>query len=139
MLEDHQRAAMIANEPNVSWHHFVRSRFEARREHRKKGTSVAVEIERVELPSPVHADLTGIMEHASGGSLPVVVRFTGTLYLEARDVLIEPEQNRGASERYSGRFSENGRVLTLQLHSPGGAGPKQLHLVHEAPAKDLFG
>ncbi len=130
---------MRVNEPNASWHHFVRSRFEARLLRRRDSISVAIDIQRVELGSAVHADLAGVMEHSSGSSLPVVTPFTGTLDLESRELLMEQEQRTGDASRYAGRFSENGRVLTLRAQGGAGFGPGEIHLIHEATRRELFG
>lgn len=137
MLEDHQRAARMSNEGNATWHSFVRSRFVGRRSDRSGTTSVTIDIQSASLESSSHAELQGLLEYSADTALPVVFEFIGTLDLETREVLIDNHEN-SPERRYSGRFSENGRVLELTLQAPGKAQAKQLHLIHEPTIGELF-
>ncbi|MHA3774579.1 lysozyme inhibitor LprI family protein [Verrucomicrobiota bacterium sgz303538] len=137
MLEDHQRAARMSNEGKATWHNFVRSRFVGQRSDRNGTTSVTIDIQSVSLESSSHAELQGLLEYSADSALPVVFEFIGTLDLETREVLIDNHEN-NPERRYSGRFSENGRVLELRSREPGKAQAKQLHLIHEATISELF-
>ena len=132
MLEDHQRAALMPNAANVTWAHFVQARFVA--EDRK--TAFAVEIQEVALQSPIHASVKGMLEHGSRGSLPVVLEFTGTLDLESRELTIRDLSH---TQTYAGRFSENGRVLTVESTTRGRGTARPMYLIHEGTRQELFG
>jgi hypothetical protein len=132
MLEDHQRAALMPNTANLTWAHFVRARFVA--EDRK--TAFAVEILEVALQSPIDATVKGMLEQGARGSLPVVYEFLGTLDLESRELTIRDQAD---AQSYAGRFSENGRVLTLELTTGGRGTGRPMHLIHEGTRQELFG
>ena len=138
MLEDHERAAMMPNEGNTTWHYFIRSRFIGCENERAGGTSLAVDITNATLESPSHAAITGLLEYSTNSSLPVVFSFAGIVDLETREVRIDDSQSENPARSYTGSFSENGRRLTLRLHMPGKTPSKQLHLVHEATLAELF-
>ena len=67
--------------------------------------------------------------------MPVVFECSGTVDLETGDILIH-ESNRG-EKSYRGRFSENGRVITLCSVSATGHKSKPFHLVHEGTLTQL--
>ena len=138
MLEDHQRAAMMTNEGNVTWHQFVRSRFIGQRSNRSD-TFLTVDIQGVSLQSSSHAVLQGLLEYSADSSLPVVFEFVGTLDLDSREVLIHSGQEDNPERSYEGRFSENGRVLELRMRTPGKSRSKPLHLINETTIRELFG
>ncbi|MEP6668309.1 MAG: hypothetical protein ABJF10_04105 [Chthoniobacter sp.] len=117
MLQPHQRAAQIPNEPGVSWLAFLGGRFV------EASGDFAVVVQRM-AQSPTHSDLEGLIELSSGGSLPVVYAFTGVLKLEFREISL---QQTHPEKRWDGQLSENGRVMTL--HEAGRT--KAIHLVHE--------
>ena len=122
MLEDHQRATQIPNDPGVAWHHFLVGRFIGLLADRK--TALALTIQTVEQRSEIHAVLVGLIELSVGRALPVVTEFTGELNLESREISV----HQSSSDRhYSGHFSENGRVIILR----GNGQSKPIYLVHE--------
>ena len=137
MLELHQRAARIANAPNVAWHHVLRSRFAGPRPAREGGGGLAVVVQSIVQQSDTHAELRGSVEYFSDPSLPIVFEFVGTLHIETRELsLHEPRPNQ--PERiYSGQLSENGRVLTLRVHLAEGRAAKPFHLIHEGTLAEL--
>ncbi len=137
MLELHQRAAWIANGPNVAWHHFLRSRYTGRRPARDGMTGVAVVIQTIVQQSESHADLGGWMEYFSDPSLPIVFEFTGTLQLETREFSIHEPHSNQPERTYSGQLSENGRVMTLRALLPGSGAAKPFHLIHEGTLAEL--
>lgn len=139
MLEDHERAARMPNEGNVTWHHFVRSRFAGQVSRKGGGTFLAIDVQSVALVSYLDAELRGLLEYSTASALPVVFEFTGTLNLETRDVFIDSAHEGQPERRYAGSFSENGRVLTLRSCAPDEPPSKPLHLVHEGTAQELFG
>lgn len=124
MLEPHQRAALFPNEPGVQWHHFLVGRFIGPSPRAGKNTSLAVVTHTIEQQSSIHATLRGLLEVSSGDSLPIVSEFVGELNLETREISIHQAQS---DTHYTGRFSDNGRVLVLG--ETGGS--KSAHLVHE--------
>lgn len=138
MLEDHERAAMMPNEGNITWHYFIRSRFIGREMERAGRTSLTVDITTATLESHSHVAISGLLEYSTSSSLPVVFAFAGTVDLETREVRIDDGQSEYPARSYVGSFSENGRRLTLRLHVPGKTPSRQLHLVHEATLAELF-
>ena len=139
MLEDHERAARMPNETNVTWHHFVSSRFIGQASRKAGGTSLAIDIQSVALVSYLDAELRGLLEYSTTSALPVVFEFTGTLNLETRDVFINNAHEGDPERSYAGSFSENGRVLTLRSLAPGEPPSKPLQLIHEGTLQELFG
>lgn len=137
MLEDHKRAAMMPNEADVTWVRFVRSRFVGGQG--RGAASLTVDILAATQQSGSHAALAGLLEYATDASLPVVFEFVGTLDLETREVLLDDPCGDLSERSYSGRLSENGRVLTLRSRYPGKAHGKPLHLIHEDTRRDLLG
>jgi hypothetical protein len=137
MIEVHQRAARISNAPGVSWHTFVMSRFAGHMDSRAGDTSIAIEMQSATQPSSSHAELRGLFEYRVGASLPLVFEIVATLDLETREVRIDDAQ--GSEERsYTGRLSENGRVLSLRSRAPGKSTSKALHLVEESTRRELL-
>lgn len=130
MLEPHQRAALIPNDPGVSWHHFLRSRFASAPPAVAGRTSLAVVVQSLEQRSPFHAEWRGLVELASGSSLPVVSEFHGELNLETREFSLQQSQ---PERHYSGQISENGRVMVLQQSGQS----KAVHLVHDETLAEL--
>ena len=124
MIQPHQRAALIPNEPGVSWLSFLGARFV------EASGELAVAVQNMEQKSQGHFELTGLIELSSGGSLPVVYPFTGVLNLETREISIQQTQ---PAKHWSGPLSENGRVMTLL--EVGQAKP--VHLVHEPTLEQL--
>ncbi|RYH52646.1 MAG: hypothetical protein EON54_14355 [Alcaligenaceae bacterium] len=138
MLEDHQRAAMMPNPDNVTWHHFVRSRFVCNKQNETNATSLAIEIASASLESHSHASLSGLMELSANAALPVVYQFSGTLDLENREVRLDDGHPEHPERVYIGSFSTNGRVLTLRAHHSGKIPSKELYLIHEPTLMDLY-
>jgi hypothetical protein len=130
MLETHQRAAWLTNEPNVAWHHFLRSRFVGRLPARDGGAGFAVIVQAIEQQSAAHAELRGCVEYFSDPSLPVVFEFMGILQIETREFSIQKAQP-NQPRNYSGQFSENGRVLTLRARDAAHRDGNPFHLIHE--------
>ena len=124
MIEPHQRAALIPNDPGVSWAHLLRARFVGPFAQAGSGASLAIVVQAVAQRSQEHADLRGLVEVSSRSSLPVVFEFVGAVNLETREISIRQAQ---PDRIYGGHISENGRVMTLREagHS------KPIHLVHE--------
>lgn len=131
MLETHQRAAWITNEPHLAWYHFLQARFAGRLPTREGGTEIATAIHSLIQRSESHAELHGSMEYGSSIS-PVIYDFTGSLDLYSREIVIhEPHQNQ-PERQYTGQISENGRVMTLHITAPDGrVTSKPIYLVHE--------
>jgi hypothetical protein len=129
MLEPHQRAALIPNEPHVHWHSFLRGRFIGSLPERNK--TLAIALQAVEQQSPVHAAMRGWVELSSGGALPVVSEFAGVLSLETREVSLRQTQ---PDKEYTGQISENGRVMVLRVSGQA----KPIHLVHEETLAELL-
>lgn len=138
MLEDHERAAMMINEGNVTWHQFVQARFVNRQSNRKGHTSLSIDVQTVSQESHSHAALRGLLEYSTDSSLPIVFEFIGALDLDTRDVRIDDGHGNNPERSYEGRLSENGRVLTLRSRMPGKTQAKPLHLVHEGTVQELF-
>ena len=130
MLETHQRAAWFTNEPDVVWHHFLRSRFIGQLPAREGGAGFAVVVQTIEQQSESHAELRGCVEYFSGPSLPVVFEFVGILQIETRELSIQEAQP-NQPRNYAGQFSENGRVLTLRSRDAEQRAGKPFQLIHE--------
>ena len=139
MLAIHQRAAAIPNNPEIPWHHFIRSRFVGRLPERDRDASLAIAVHTVTQQSETHADLRGVMEYAVGSSLPVVFEFVGSLLLDTREISVQEQHLNQPVRNYSGQFSENGRVMTLRLHPADGKPSKQFHLTHKDTLDMLSG
>jgi hypothetical protein len=105
------------------------SRFTGQAPGAKSDASLALVVQMVSQQSATHAELSGLMEYGHGSSLPVVFECTGTVDLETRDLSIH-EANQG-ERSYVGRFSENGRVISLSSLLATGRKSKPFHLVHE--------
>jgi hypothetical protein len=135
MLEDHQRAAQIPNEPNVTWHQFLMARFVGGLPEGKAGAFLALAVQRITQQSATHAEIAGLLEYGSGASLPVVVECNGTIDLETRDISIH--ESTADPKSFVGRVSKNGRVITLHLSSGSGSKSKPVHLVHEETLAQL--
>ncbi len=131
MLEDHQRAARIANEPNVAWHHFLRSRFVGRSLVGDGETGFAVAIQAVAQQSEFEAELSGCVEYFSDPAFPVVFEFVGMLQIETREISIQETPLNRVPRNYAGQFSENGRVLKLRMLGAERSAGKAFHLIHE--------
>jgi hypothetical protein len=125
MLQPYQRAALIPNEPGVTWAHFLSTRFV------QSDGSFALVMQGIVQKSQAHCDLVGLIEISSGGSLPVIFTFQGVLNLESREISIHQAQPEKA---WSGQISTNGRVITL--FAAGQAKP--IHLVHEQTLEQLI-
>jgi hypothetical protein len=139
MLEDHQRAAQIANEPAVAWHHFLRSRFVGRLLAAGGETGFAVAVQAIAQQSEFEAELRGCVEYFSDPSFPVVFEFVGMLQIETREISIQETPLNRAPRNYAGQFSENGRVLTLRLLGAERSAAKAFHLIHEETLTALLG
>ena len=127
----------MANEPNVAWHHFLRSRFAGRLPAREGGAGVAVVVQAIVQQSETHAELRGCLEYFSDPSLPVVFEFVASLHVETREISIhEPHPNQ-PERTYSGQLSENGRVMTLRAILAEGRTSKPFHLIHEETLAEL--
>ncbi len=130
MLETHQRAAWLTNEPDVVWHHFLRARFVGQLPAREGGAGFAVVVQTIAQQSESHAELRGSVEYFSDPSLPVVFEFVGVLQIETRELSIQEAQP-NQPRNYAGQFSENGRVLTLRPRDAEQRAGKPFHLIHE--------
>jgi hypothetical protein len=139
MLALHKRAGWIANEPNVAWHHFLRSRFIGRVPDRDRIASLAVVVHTIAQQSESDAVLRGIMERSWDASVPVVFEFTGLLHLDARELSIEELHPNRPGRNYAGQLSENGRVMTLRELLADGGSSKAFHLIHEGTLALLSG
>src|SRR5688500_8066012 len=106
MLQDHERAALMANDANVPWHHFVASRVLGPPE--RGGRVLNLEVTAAAQASAAHAQFRGLLEYSTNSSLPVVLEFLGTIDLENREVRLEGAQNTDPAHSYVGSFSENG-------------------------------
>jgi hypothetical protein len=130
MIEPHQRAALIPNDPGVSWSHFLTARFAGAFPQAGRGATLAIVVQTVVPPIQGHAGVCGLVEVSSRSSLPVVYGFTGVLNLETREISIHQTQ---PDKIYTGQISENGRVMTLRE----AGGSKPIHLVHEETLAQL--
>lgn len=157
MLDIHQRAAWIENEPHIEWHHFLRSRFAGGLPGRG-GAELVVAVQTVVQQSEIQAELRGSMEYfPERGALPVVFDFVGSVQLDNREVILREMHSHGqavqlrapalqAQEQahdgriYAGQISENGRVMTLQAVAADGrtAQSKPFHLIHEDTLAELL-
>jgi hypothetical protein len=124
MFEPHQRAALMPNQPGVSWHHFLSGRFVGSLPQAGRDASLGIMVQSIEQQSQEHADIRGFLERSSGSSLPVVSEFVGVLNLESREISIHQAQ---PEKIYGGQISENGRVMVLRESGHS----KAIHLVHE--------
>jgi hypothetical protein len=131
MLDLHKRAGWVANDPNVAWHHFLRSRFTGRPPGRDRTASVTVLIHTIAQQSESDAGLRGLIEYTWDASVPVVFEFTGSLLPDTRELSIEELHPGQPGRIYSGQLSENGRVMTLREQLPGGGTSKAFHLIDE--------
>jgi len=127
MLEPHQRAAVIPNDPGVNWHSFIKSRFV---DASGEDPSLAIVVLNVAQQDQTLANLRGLVELSLGGSLPVVSEFAGVVNLESREISIHQTQPQGI---YAGQLSGNGRVMVLR--EAGQSTP--IHLVHEQTLAQL--
>jgi hypothetical protein len=125
MLQPHQRAALIPNDPGVNWPQFLGERFV------QSNGSFAIVAQSIVQKSQTHCELKGLIEISSNGALPVIFQFTGGLNLENREISILQVQPEKA---WSGNVSENGRVIVLREASKG----KPMHLIHEQTLEQLI-
>ena len=158
MLEIHQRAAWIENEPHVVWHHFLRSRFAGRLPGRGRASELVVAVQTVVQQSEIQAELRGSLEYfLEKGALPVVFDFVGSVQLDSREVILREMHSNGRAVQmrapapqsqeqeqdgriYAGQISENGRVMSLQAVAADGRTPKSkpFHLIHEDTLTELL-
>jgi len=124
MLLPHQRAALIPNDPGVTWPQFLGGRFV------ESDGSFAIVVQGVVQKSQAHCELNGLIEISSRGSLPVIFTFGGVLNLETREISIQQAQ---PEKLWDGQISENGRVM--ELREVGRAKP--IHLIHEQTLEQL--
>lgn len=137
MLENHQRAARIENAPNIAWHHFLQSRFLGRLPAREGGAELALVVQSIVQNSPTHAELRGCTEYGPSIS-PVIYEFAASLDIEAREIELREPHPHQPERNYAGQFSENGRVLTMQVVLPGGKTSKPFYLIHESTLADFL-
>ena len=130
MIEPHQRAALIPNDPGASWTQFLRARFVGPLSQAGRDASLAIVVQTIVQQSQEHAHLRGLVEVSSRSSLPVVFEFAGLLNLQTREVSIHQTQ---PDKIYDGQLSENGRVMTLREAGRS----KPMHLVHEETLAQL--
>jgi hypothetical protein len=130
MIEPHQRAALIPNDPGASWTQFLRARFVGPLSPAGRDASLAIVVQTIVQQSQEHANLRGLVEVSSRSSLPVVFEFAGVLNLQTREVSIRQTQ---PDKTYDGQLSENGRVMTLREAGRS----KPMHLVHEETLAQL--
>ena len=121
----------MPNNPDVLWHHFVRSRFIGRLPDRDREATLVVAVHTITQKDEAHAELRGMMEYAFDSSLPVLFGFTGSLLLDTREISIQEIHVNQPGRNYSGQFSENGRVMTLRSLSEKGKTSKPFHLIQE--------
>jgi len=132
MIQPHQRAALIPNDPGMNWLQFLTGRFvgSTARSAAGPGASLAIVVQAFGQQDLGNAGLRGLVEVSLRSSLPVVFEFTGALNLETREITIRQIQ---PDKIYSGQISENGRVMTLREAGH----PKPIHLVHEETLAQL--
>lgn len=130
MIQPHQRAALIPNDPRVSWTAFLGGRFVGALPSAGRDASLAIVPQALAHQDLQFAQLRGLVEVSSRSSLPVVFQFAAILNLETREITIRQAQ---PDKTYEGQLSENGRVMTLR--EPGQ--PKPIHLVHEETLAQL--
>jgi hypothetical protein len=130
MIQPHQRAALIPNDPRVSWTGFLGGRFVGALPTAGRDASLAIVVQAFAHQGPEHAQLRGLVEVSSRSSLPVVFEFAAVLNLETREITIRQAE---PDKTYEGQISENGRVMTLR--EPGR--PKPIYLVHEETLAQL--
>jgi len=158
MLDIHQRAAWIENEPHIEWHHFLRSRFAGRMPGRGSGSELVVAVQTIVQQSEIQAELRGSMEYfPERGALPIVFDFVGSVQLDSREVILREMHSHGQAVQlrapalqaqdqaqdgriYAGQISENGRVMSLQAVAADGRTPKSkpFHLIHEETLAELL-
>lgn len=134
MLDLHQRAAFLPTEPPLTWLSFLQSRFVGELRERGQAGTVALRIQSAQQQSETMAEVRGELEFASGGALPVVYGCAGLLNLASRELTLEDAK----SWSYGGRFSENGRVVSLERKSPEGARSKVFHLIESRTLAELL-
>jgi hypothetical protein len=134
VLELHQRAACRPTEPPLSWLDFVRARFLGELRQRGRSTTVAMTLQSAVLQSETVAEVRGALEFSHAGALPVVYDCAGTLNLQTQELSLEDSK----AVRYEGRFSENGRVVSLQRTAAGGERPQSLDLIESGTLAELI-
>lgn len=134
MLELHQRAAFLPTEPPLTWLHFIRARFLGELRERGRTNTVGLTLQSAVQQSETTAEVRGFVEFSTDGALPVVYDCAGSLDLATRELALEDAKTAG----YEGRFSENGRVISLTRRAPDGARSKPFHLIESATLAELL-
>lgn len=134
MLELHQRAAFLPNDPPLTWLHFVRARFLGELRERGRAATVALTFHSAVQQGETLAEVRGVLEFSADGALPVIYECTGTLNLATRELSFEDTK----AWSYTGHFSGNGRVISLERRSADGARSKPFHLIEAATLAELL-
>lgn len=125
MLQPHQRAALIPNDPGVSWPQFLGARFV------QSSGSFGVVVQSIVQKSQAYCELKGLIEISSSDSLPVIFTFDGVLNLETREISVHQAH---PEKFWSGQISTNGRVMMLRQADQA----TPIHLVHEQTLEELI-
>jgi hypothetical protein len=134
VLELHQRAAFLPTEPPLTWLHFLRARFLGELRERGRASTVGLTLQSAAQQSETTAEVRGLLEFSADGALPVVYDCAGSLNLATRELALEDAK----AAAYEGRFSENGRVLSLTRRTADGARSKPFHLIESATLAELL-
>ena len=134
MLELHQRAAFLPTEPPLTWLNFVRARFLGEWRERGRTSTVGLTMQSAVQQSEHTAEVRGILEFSADGALPVVYDCAGSLDLGSRELAIEDSK----ATSYEGRFSDNGRVISMTRRAADGARSKPFHLIESGTLAELL-
>jgi hypothetical protein len=134
VLELHQRAAFLPTEPPLTWLHFVRARFLGELRERDRASTVGLTLQSAVQQSETSAEVRGILEFSADGALPVVYDCAGSLNLATQELSLEDSK----SASYEGRFSVNGRVISLTRRAADGARSKPFHLIESGTLAELL-
>ncbi len=134
MLELHQRAAFLPTEPPLTWLHFIRARFLGELRERGRTSTVGLTLQSAVQQSETTAEVRGLFEFSADGALPVVYDCVGSLNLATRELALEDSK----ATAYEGRFSENGRVISLARRTADAARSKPFHLIESATLAEFL-
>jgi hypothetical protein len=101
---------------------------------RGRASTVGLTLQSAVQQSESTAEVRGILEFSADGALPVVYDCAGSLDLGSREVALEDAKR----AKYEGRFSENGRVISLTRRSAEGARSKPFHLIESGTLAELL-
>jgi hypothetical protein len=134
VLELHQRAAFLPTEPPLTWLHFIRARFLGELRDRGRASTVGLTLQSAVQQSETTAEVRGLLEFSADGALPVVYDCAGSLDLGSKELALQDSK----SAVYEGRFSENGRVISLTRRAADGARSKPFHLIESGTLAELL-